>query len=84
MADRDVVETIGRLEGVSAQLLAYAQRDDIGVAESARAFAARSELDGHLLAARVLLSSGASVRAVSSVLRRASDAISGELVAQAP
>jgi hypothetical protein len=71
--DPALLVTIWRLETMSARLLSFAHRSDVGLAEVSRAFEMRSTLDGHLLAVRVLCASGASADSVANVIARASE-----------
>lgn len=71
--DPSVLVTVWKLEAMSERLLAFGQRADQHVDVAARAFELRAGLDGHLLAVRLLRSSGASADSVSNVISRALD-----------
>ncbi|HVM08228.1 MAG TPA: hypothetical protein VM345_07200 [Acidimicrobiales bacterium] len=68
--DPGVLVLLWELEAESQSLLAEARDPVADVAASAAAFERRSEIDGHVLAARVLLGAGASNDSVLAILRR--------------
>lgn len=70
-AEPEILVAMWRLEGASKRLFALATSAGVEVTVAARALEVRADLGGHLLAARVLLSSGASTESVLAVLRRA-------------
>ena len=77
--DPSVLVTIWKLEAMSERLRHFARREGVDVAEMSRALEVRATLDGHLLAIRVLRSSGASTGSVASIVARATEVFDAAL-----
>ena len=71
VTDAEITIAIWQLETASERLLEFARTDGVDRDAAIRALEARSTLDGHLVAARLLVSSGASQASIATLLRRA-------------